>query len=303
MTEVSFRDAQERLRWARQHYESISDEIATFEEAHRYSIRCTVDKDSGEYSFHVFGLEEPPSDWGLVIADCLHNARVALDYIAVGLLSLSTGADPAEIDNIGFPIVTDHKDLSGVMKRLATKGMADGYLTRLKELQPVKVGDPSIWGMGAHWPVMSTMPSQLHRLASLDNFNKHRLIRAAWHGVAWYAADKIAAPDGFNSLSASTAGDALHEGAQVGSITYSTPLPDEGWRPTEVQMKRHFPLSVSVGEFNTTNAVREVVPLCLWGVECVLAVFAPALLHRQPPLPVTATNDMPGPDPAPPGHR
>src|SRR5437588_11697463 len=72
----------EKLRWAKQHLATLRREIEPFEQRDTHSVRYEVDLDQGKYTFYVSGLEEPDNaNWGLMVGDCLHNARTALDYL------------------------------------------------------------------------------------------------------------------------------------------------------------------------------------------------------------------------------
>ncbi len=55
-----------------------------------------------------------------------------------------------------------------------------------------------------------------------------------------------------------------------------------------MDMKRYFPLEVSLDQPFAPKAVLRVVPLCLWGVMQVLTLFEPVFAEGKPPLPVTA---------------
>src|SRR5437867_1633133 len=97
-------DAEEKLRWAKEHFESLRPAIEAFQESHDYRISVDIDADTGQYVFHVHGLQEVDTDWGLRIGDCLHNARAALDYVMVRLYALITGTEPRDVTGIQFPI-------------------------------------------------------------------------------------------------------------------------------------------------------------------------------------------------------
>src|SRR3954452_21619359 len=104
----SLDDAFDKLRWAEHHLETLRSEIEPFEQRDAHTISFEVDADAGKYTFYIHDLEEPESgDWGLIVGDCLHNARTALDYLMVRLFSLVTDDDPRLIENVQFPITDD----------------------------------------------------------------------------------------------------------------------------------------------------------------------------------------------------
>lgn len=304
MTQPSLDDALDKLRWAGKHLEILREQIEPFEQRDAHTITVEVDADAGEYAFYVRGLEPPDPDWGLIVGDCLHNARTALDYLVVRLFALVTGQEPRDIEAIQFPIYDDPGKFKSCapVAEMRKHPAFSGYLARVEELQPFNLGNPSVWGPPSYpgpdaggiliaGPHFHPLPSALSRLSMLDNIDKHRVVHAAWVGVnVWRAMHReadIAFPPEFKQRSSSTAGEPLANDAEVGRLYFETPLPSD-WQPDQVQMKRAFPLQVAIDEPFSGGGVLEVLPFCLWGVESVLALFAPVFSGRHPPLPVTA---------------
>jgi len=93
-------DAYEKLRWAKHHFEILRPQIEAFEKRDAHRVSVEIDADAGEYVFYVHDLEIPNRDWGLIIGDCIHNARTALDYVVVRLWALVTNVDPNEVEDI-----------------------------------------------------------------------------------------------------------------------------------------------------------------------------------------------------------
>jgi hypothetical protein len=280
----SLDDAFDKLRWAKEHFETLRREIEPFAERDTHTIRCEVDPDTGQYSFSVHNLERPDSDdWGLRVGDCLHNARTALDYLMVRLFSLVTGNSPRFVERVEFPISDDPDKFnpkSGSCARAVIEMRKhpafSGYLARIEELQPFNRGNQSIWGTVSvdegmarplfPIPVLHALPTALKRLSRLDNLDKHRVIHAAW--LAIKAADGVPTdfiPPDFDFKGSYTYQGPLENDTEIGSMQFTTPLPYE-WQPSEVDMKRHFPLVVSIyDELRFAGSVLEVLPFCLWG--------------------------------------
>lgn len=309
----------DRLRWARKHFEILRQEVEPFEERDSHTISVEVKADVGEYVFCVHDLEPVDPDWGLIIGDCIHNARVALDYLMVRLWALVTGQDVRMIEHVSFPIfapsfpdpiesdeqvtsafATAREEFSSRTRKYRKEPLFGGYLARIEERQPFNSGNPSIWGAPSFQsggeiivagPHLHPLPTALQRLSILDNIDKHRVVHAAWLGVnIWRAMHReadIRFPPEFKQKSSSTAGEPLVDGAEIGRLYFETPLPFE-WQPNQVDMKRGFPLQVAFDEPTPFNGVLEVLPFCLWGVESVLRLFEPVFTSLQPPLPVTA---------------
>jgi hypothetical protein len=133
---VTLDDARDKLRWAKHHFEMLRPYIEAFEQRDSHTFTYEIDANEGKYTFYVHGLEMVDPDWGLVIGDCLHNARTALDYLLVRLVSYVTGEDPAEVKTVSFPIFDDPKDFGSRVGSLRKNLVLNSYLTRIEELQP-----------------------------------------------------------------------------------------------------------------------------------------------------------------------
>lgn len=286
MGEPSLDDALDKLRWAKKHFEVLRSQIEPFEQRDTHTIRLEVDANAGKYEFYVTGLEVADPDWGLMIGDCLHNARTALDYLIVQLWALVTGEDPKDIKIMSFPIFGDQEEFANRTRGLRKQLAFSGYLARIEELQPFNTFNPSVWGVrNAQRPDVPMLPGALDRLGYLDNIDKHRVLHATWLSVQ-FGSVTPEIPDDFTFLRGLTMIDPLEEDAKVGEWTFQTPLPRE-WEPSEMEMKRYFPLMVAFPDPSVEQSVLKILPWCIWGVEAVLAIFGPAF-EGNPPLPVTA---------------
>jgi hypothetical protein len=290
MNRITLDEAHEKARWARQHYEALWPDIDAFHERDDHRITVSIDPDAGEYVFHVFDLPTPNPDWGLQIGDCLHNARAALDYLMVRLYALGTGQDPKDIEGIGFPVLSklEKWDTNPTVKRFEKEPMLSGYLTRVQELQPFNDRNPSVWGrIPVGLPRTALLPVALSKLSEWDNIDKHRVIHATWlsGALSW---GNPPAPKEFRYLGGFSSYDTLEEGAQIGWWRFQTPLPFV-WEPTEVEMKRYFPIEVSLEQLFPPKGILTLLPLCLWGVTTVLEIFDPVFTRSEPPRPVTVS--------------
>jgi hypothetical protein len=308
MAVVDLADAFERLRWARHHMEILRPQIEAFEERDAHRISVDIDHDAGEYTFHVHDLEPVNPDWGLIMGDCIHSARTALDYVVVRLWARVKGINPGDVEDrdITFPIRSaqikpDDTDAdiekAWVAAREGFKAPAakfgkepgfSGYLATIEQLQPFNSQNPSIWGLNCGMLRFPLLPQALDRLSRLDNIDKHRVPHAAWASIAFGPPSiNMYAPADFKSLGGTQSYSPLENDAQIGSWRFQTPLPFK-WEPDEMDVKRCFPLQVAFGEPSIFHGVVEVLGMCLWGVEAVLTIFNPVFEHGQPPLPVTA---------------
>lgn len=291
---LTLQDAWEKLRWARKHFDLLRPQVEAVESGDAYRVALDIDAHTGTYIFRIHDLEPLDPDWGLMIGDCLHNARTALDYLMVRLVALHTGRDPREIGSVQFPIYSGPSGDNDFAKKTAPlhkKLGFRGYLTRIEELQPFNLDNRSVWGTNeVGLPVGPAVPSALERLCRLDNLDKHRLIHAVWidEPIASRHYQRIEFPEGFTIINESRSEEPLKNDAEIGRWQFQTPLPHE-WRPSDMDVKRHFPVEVSFDEPSIFKGISEVIPLCLWGTEAVLHLFDPVFTSKAPPLPVTAT--------------
>ena len=172
LVDYSLDDAKDKLRWAKGHFDRVSTAIERFEQREAHSFSVEIHPDEGKYTIKVHGLEPVDPDWGLIIGDCIHNARTALDYLMVQLYALVTQTDPRQVKGILFPISDDpanFNSLPGVVK--AREHLAfSGYLTRIEELQPYNVMNPSIWPIrfAVAAPITNSPGNPLSTLNRLD---------------------------------------------------------------------------------------------------------------------------------------
>ncbi len=285
-------DACEKAGWARHHYDTLWPEIDAFQKRDEHRITVDADADAGEYVFRVFDLPTPDRDWGLRIGDCLHNARAALDYLMVRLYAIGTGEDPKDIKAIQFPVCDSPGAFAGSRTVQDFRACAPlrGYLARVEELQPFNRGNAAIWPVSSPLSPSgrkSPVPEALADLSRWDNIDKHRVIHATLLSGAVNLIANPRCPPGFTLTHRSNTFDPLEDGAEIGRWRFETPLPS-AWEPSEVDVKRHFPLEVSLDQPLPPKAILQVLPFCLWGVDQVLALFDPAFTQGKPALPVTA---------------
>ncbi|MFZ1926320.1 MAG: hypothetical protein WAU42_09285 [Solirubrobacteraceae bacterium] len=299
----SLDDAKDKLGWANRHFERLASEIKRFEDRdnHRFSVK--INADEGKYTFYVHDLEPVNPDWSLIVGDCIHNARTALDYLMVQLYAAVTGQDPRQVKGILFPISDDPSNFNGLPGVIeARKHLAfSGYLTRIEELQPYNALNPTIWPivMSPNQSATNSPGGALSTLNRLDIRDKHRALHAAQAAIS-IGGSLVGSwtewPTGFTLLSGGSAkwGPLVND-AEVADCTFATPLPYQ-WEPSQMDMKRRFPVDVVIDQTPPfiDQAVLVILPPCLWAVEQVLRLFQPVLTGEGPPLPVSAIQPYVG---------
>ncbi len=144
---------------AKHHLNTLKKEVARFLRKKPYTVRKEFDVKQGKYLFRVkIARRLPQEDWGLIIGDCIHNARSALDHLAWEL----AGSDPNDTKT-QFPVFIDRQRFNrqGLprISRLKPKPRA---LALVKWLQPYRRPNPPL--------------DPLWLLQTLDVVDKHKLI-------------------------------------------------------------------------------------------------------------------------------
>lgn len=297
--DYTLNDAEDKLRWAIHHFEILRPQIEAFEKRDAHTFTVEANREEGKYTFYVHRLEPVDPDWGLVLGDCIHNARTALDHLMAQLYAAVTSQDPRVVKRIQFPIATRREDFRGLPGVTEADKLLQfsGYLTRMEELQPYNTHNPSIWRMvndEGLWRPPYPIGGALDQLSKLDIIDKHRVIHAVWTGVSLMGG--IAAPDcwpaEFEKIGGGPGWKPLVDDAEVGHWQFKTPLPSD-WEPSQVDMKSSFPIEVSFDQDVLPKPVLVMLPLYLWAVGQVLRLFEP-VFAGGPPLPVTAIQQPSG---------
>jgi hypothetical protein len=149
---------------AKQEFDVLRSEIADFfdqDPAPHYS-RGYFDPQTWEWIERFQIREAPPLRFGVILGDCVHNLRSALDHL-ICQLTLLDGGSMADCEKTQYPIASKSEE--------QFEGMADYRIPRLsrhhramvKQTQPYRAGDRAF----AH---------PLSILAELSNADKHRLL-------------------------------------------------------------------------------------------------------------------------------
>jgi hypothetical protein len=173
-----------RLDGALYHLESLKAEVRAWDKERPYRVWSDFDED---VSYKLTWLEvtnRPPSDLGLIIGDCVHNLRAALDNLALELAIARKGgpvSNSIESDS-GFPIFsTENPTKFDCMLR----GIDEGAKTIIQELQPHERGN-------------GFRNDYLWQLNCFDIQDKHRLpdvVLFAQGGSGFWVPDNLTADD------------------------------------------------------------------------------------------------------------
>jgi len=161
-----------RLGRALYHLESLKDEVDAWREENPYRTWSEPDIDGTKRLLWVEVLTPPPSnELSLIIDDCIHNLRSALDNLIVELAIARKGgpvSNSIESDS-AFPIFL--KETPGEFDRML-RGVSPRAKTEIERLQPY-----SRWNHANNDPLW-----QLNKLSVQD---KHRLPHVTLFGTAF----------------------------------------------------------------------------------------------------------------------
>lgn len=134
-----------------------------------YAVVKEANPEAGEYVFRIRIHKQPPiTEWSLVIGDCLHNTRSALDHLFWALLlKKNPGGIAKEISAATFPITREWSTFNGRKKNLEA-WVGKPALAMLEGVQPYK----SAGGWNK---------SPLMFLHDFDITDKHKLLLPAVH--------------------------------------------------------------------------------------------------------------------------
>lgn len=156
-----------KLDRGKAHRDCLDKAVKRWVNSHCRATR-SFDPHSGEHIVRALIASQPPADIALLIGDCVHNMRAALDHIAYQLATNHTKAlSDSERKRIEFPVFSDHKDFG----RMASKGKP-GFASGPAKLQHA---DPNVIPLieamqpynGGNWELLAL-------LHDLDRIDKHR---------------------------------------------------------------------------------------------------------------------------------
>lgn len=153
--------ARAKIERAREHFENLKSEADAFLQAEPY--RLVPERDDDKVSARVHFDREPPYDrWGLILGDCVHNLRSALDHAVQEVAAAFTGQDPPpDYGQLQFPILTEADYWTAKSRRyqIDTNHLPSAAIDIIEAAQPYHRGDKT-------WPFLVVQ--------NFDNADKHR---------------------------------------------------------------------------------------------------------------------------------
>jgi len=154
-----------KIARAKHHLNDLQNALRVALDPSRIRFAFDSEQENGQHVLRVYGVPEVDPAWRLIIGDCLHNLRSALDHLAWQLVLLD-GGEPG--DRTQFPIHGSPFNKSGEPRppQLEPAVRREDILAALKGAQPYSVEKEG------RDPADSYLPA----LQCLNNIDKHRLL-------------------------------------------------------------------------------------------------------------------------------
>jgi hypothetical protein len=150
-------EAWQKLGRGEEHLDALDRDIQAFLDSKPHTVSREFDREKSQYLFRLnLPPHDPDSRWSLMIGDCIHCCRSALDYLAWRL----AGSDLNDRQT-QFPIfLTEGGFEDRGLKRV--ERIASGAVAEIRKLQPFARTNPT--------------RSRLWVLHELDARDKHKLL-------------------------------------------------------------------------------------------------------------------------------
>ncbi len=157
-----------KIARAKEHLDALKASVDAFVgEGKAYAVIKEVNREAGEYVFRLNILNDPPLVyWSLIVGDCLHNTRTALDHLIWGLAAKNHPKKiPGQTTKLVFPIFKNAATFNGRKVDLEN-WVGQRAFAMLEQLQPFN--DARGWDKN---PLMF--------LHEFDIYDKHKLLLPA----------------------------------------------------------------------------------------------------------------------------
>jgi hypothetical protein len=163
-----------KLRRAKEHLDTIDNEVRVLLEKHHQAVPFDPEPEDQWTVFRHGTIEPPDPRWGTILGDFIHNARSALDNLVCAMILHN---DPnARLEHAYFPAYDGWKKWqSEIIKRdrgaeglAPTDGVTPDVLAAIEESQPYHIKSAAL-----------RRRAPLLRLQTASNLDKHQAIHAA----------------------------------------------------------------------------------------------------------------------------
>jgi hypothetical protein len=247
---------------AENHLHALTTEVTAFVDAKPFA---TVERYESKQSKYLFQLRIikpiPQVRWALIIGDCVHNLRAALDYIAWRL----AGSDLADRSTL-FPIYeTEYGFNQMVKRRKLDDRIHPDALIEIRRCQPYERPNPEV--------------RPLWLLNELDARDKHKLLTMT-QGLPFGGAFHIQGPRNVEGNISINRYSCLEDGAVFAEIQFPVSTPE-----SEVKVDASFMFDITFDKGIVPSVVQRGVlwhlPNIVTAVKEVVARFE-ALIAQNP---------------------
>lgn len=204
-----------KLERADEHLDRLVAEVGQIEALKHYGITAKRNVDKSELSLHLLIKSPLPLQrLALIIGDCAHNLRSALDHMIYRAAIRDAGIDPPpDHTKLMFPIVRSPAQFSDYKWRLGKMVNNAAFVALIKSLQPDQ--RPEVFGL-----------KPLAILEDLDVTDKHRLLNVVTAQLREPHYTIVGdLPKNSPGQIRFTIG-ALDDGAEVFAVSNAKPIPD-----------------------------------------------------------------------------
>jgi hypothetical protein len=216
---------QAKLQRAEEHSLAVRNDIKPWMATNPYKITREVNADATRYSLiaHLVGREPELQKWSLIVGDCLHNLRSALDHLVYTVAAHQSGKEPPPDEkNLMFVIADTSKNFSDSSWRIQSLS------------QPVRKVIETVQPFNRRH---SKLPPLLAVLRDLENTDKHKLLRLAYASIA-------VANIGLSGPQKSIAnvpqfiphGGEIKDGSEIFAAVFKSPEPDLKFDQTDLDL-------------------------------------------------------------------
>jgi len=168
-----------KLKRAKENFSTLADEISAFlTDPESYGV-VAEEYTRRHWRFRVTDVRRPPPDWGILIGECVHQYRSALDHLAFQLLIANTrGRVPAKlVKRSEFPIFNSGPRFRGRLNRKGEPSAGSGR-AKIQGLSPEAAA--IIEALQPYHRRKNPGSRVLWQLQELANVDKHRLLHVTY---------------------------------------------------------------------------------------------------------------------------
>lgn len=214
-----------KLQRAEEHAQAVRDEIKPWMETNPYRVSREVNADSTRYSLiaHLVGTEPALQRWSLIVGDCLHNLRSALDHLIYAIAVHESRTEPPPDERSLMFLIADTLDnFNKNASRIKT--LSEPVRKAIEAVQPFNRPHPKL-------------PPLLAVLRDLENTDKHKLLRLAYASIAvadigfWGPQNSIANTPQFVPY-----GGEIKDGTEIFAAVFKSPEPHMKFDQTNLDL-------------------------------------------------------------------